>query len=60
MFDAKPLQTGFVLLQSAYGFIAFHSGIIARGVSQAKRAHHLHPPKMVGTAQMRLCPPLRR
>ena len=24
MFNAKPLQVGFVLLQSAYGFVAFH------------------------------------
>jgi hypothetical protein len=29
MFDAKPLQIGFVLLQSAYGFIALHAAIIA-------------------------------
>jgi hypothetical protein len=29
MFDAKPLQIGFVLLQSADGFIAFHGNIIA-------------------------------
>ena len=28
-FDAKPFQIGFVLLQSAYGFIAFHGNIIA-------------------------------
>jgi hypothetical protein len=29
MFDAKPLQIGFVLLQSPHGFIAFHNNIIA-------------------------------
>jgi hypothetical protein len=29
MFDAKPLQIGFVLPQSAYGFIAFHGFMIA-------------------------------
>jgi hypothetical protein len=29
MFDAKPLQVGFVLLQSADGFIAFHGNMIA-------------------------------
>ena len=28
MFDAKPLQVGFVLLQSL-GFIAFHNSIVA-------------------------------
>ena len=30
----------------------------ARRVGKAQRAHHLdHVPKMVGTAQVRLCPP---
>jgi hypothetical protein len=29
MFDAKPLQTGFVLPQPANGFIAFHGNIVA-------------------------------
>jgi hypothetical protein len=29
MFDAKPLQIGFVLLQSPHGFIAFHNNMIA-------------------------------
>jgi mRNA interferase MazF len=29
MFNAKPLQLGFVLLQSAYGFVAFHKANIA-------------------------------
>jgi hypothetical protein len=29
MFNAKPLQVGFVLLQSAYGFVAFHKANIA-------------------------------
>ena len=29
MFNAKPLQVGFVLLQSAYGFVSFHKANIA-------------------------------
>ena len=29
MFNAKPLQVGFVLLQSAFGFVAFHKANIA-------------------------------
>ena len=29
MFDAEPFQLGFVLLQSAYGFVAFHRPSIA-------------------------------
>jgi len=29
MFDAKPLQIGFVLPQSADGFISFHRQIVA-------------------------------
>jgi hypothetical protein len=29
MFDAKPLQIGFVPLQCPHGFIAFHNNIIA-------------------------------
>jgi hypothetical protein len=29
MFNAKPLQVGFVLLQSACGFVAFHKANIA-------------------------------
>jgi len=29
MFDAKPLQIGFVLLQPANGFIALHGNIVA-------------------------------
>jgi hypothetical protein len=29
MFNAKPLQIGFVMLQSAYGFVACHKFILA-------------------------------
>jgi hypothetical protein len=36
MFNAKPLQVGFVLLQSAYGFVAFHKTNIA---NQSLRFH---------------------
>jgi hypothetical protein len=31
MFDAEPLQIGFVLLQSADGFVSFHKANIATG-----------------------------
>jgi hypothetical protein len=29
MFNAKPLQVGFVLLQSAYGFVSHHKISVA-------------------------------
>jgi hypothetical protein len=41
MFNAKPLQVGFVLLQSACGFVAFHKANIATLVAGTRNTRFL-------------------